>query len=186
MASGVIGACWLGLFAYWLYAARSAKAAAERLDWSERRRYVFPLVLGSIFLVQTFLGHGLDRRLLPDTAAMAGAGAGIAILGCATAIWARRTLGGNWSGAVTLKQGHTLVRRGPYRWVRNPIYTGVLIMVLGTVFTTGRVGDCIGLALIVAGLWIKLKFEEGFMLRQFPLEYPIYQRQVRALVPFLF
>jgi protein-S-isoprenylcysteine O-methyltransferase Ste14 len=67
----------------------------------------------------------------------------IGILVCAAgfvfALWARRTLGANWRGVVTLKKGHELIQRGPYRLIRNPIYTGVLMLVLGTGIVIGEV-----------------------------------------------
>ncbi len=52
--------------------------------------------------------------------------------GMAFAIWARAYLGGNWSSNVTVKVGHQLIRTGPYRWVRHPIYSGLIVAMIGT------------------------------------------------------
>ena len=62
---------------------------------------------------------------------------GVAAAGVAFAIWARHELGANWSGTVTIKEGHRLVRRGPYAVVRNPIYTGFVAATLGSAALVG-------------------------------------------------
>ena len=105
------------------------------------------------------------------------------MLGLLVTLWARWTLAGNWSSDVTFKQGHELIRRGPYRFVRHPIYTGLLMMCLGTAIEIGH-SRLAGL-LVAAAFWIKLKQEERLLLRHFPDEYPAYQKQVKAIVPFL-
>ena len=106
-------------------------------------------------------------------------------LGLLVAIWARRTLAGNWSSDVTFKQGHELVKAGPYRFVRHPIYTGLLLMCLGSALDIGRLRGWLGLVLVFVGFWIKLKQEETLMLQHFPDDYPAYRKQVKALVPFV-
>ena len=80
---------------------------------------------------------------------------------------ARAWLGGNWSAEVTLKQGHELVRDGPYALVRHPIYTGVLVALIGTAVAVGNGRAIIGLALVAAGFVRKLVIEERFMSEQF-------------------
>jgi len=112
-------------------------------------------------------------------------GALICVLGLFFTLWARRTLAGNWSSDVTFKQGHELIRIGPYQFVRHPIYTGLLTMCLGTAFEIGLLRCWLALPLMAAAFWLKLKQEERLMLRHFPNEYPGYQKQVKALVPFV-
>lgn len=112
-------------------------------------------------------------------------GAVVCVLGLYVTIWARRTLAGNWSSNVTFKQGHELVKAGPYRFVRHPIYTGLLVMCLGSAIEIGRLHCFLSLVVVGLGFWIKLKQEESLMLRHFPVEYPVYQKQVKALVPFV-
>jgi hypothetical protein len=92
---------------------------------------------------------------------------------------------GNWSATVTFKQGHELVQAGPYRFVRHPIYTGILLMILSSAIVQGRLQSWLGFLIMCAGFWIKLKQEESLMLRHFPDEYPAYRARVKALVPFL-
>ena len=112
-------------------------------------------------------------------------GALICASGLCFTIWARRILAGNWSSDVTFKQGHELVKTGPYRFVRHPIYTGLLTMCLGTAIEIGRLRCGLALPLMAAAFWIKLKQEERLMLRHFPDQYPAYQKHVKALIPYV-
>ena len=86
---------------------------------------------------------------------------------------------------MTFKHGHELIRRGPYRLVRHPIYTGLLVMALGTALDVGQLRCWLALPLMAAAFLIKLRQEEKLLLQHFPQEYPIYKRQVKALVPFV-
>ena len=95
------------------------------------------------------------------------------------------TLAANWSGDVTLKESHELIVRGPYQYVRHPIYTGLLTMVLATALSEGNLGAYCGALLIFAGTRVKMKIEEDLMLRHFPETYPGYQKRVKALIPFV-
>jgi hypothetical protein len=110
----------------------------------------------------------------------------ICLLGLALAIWSRIALAGNWSSTVTLKKGHELVERGPYRFMRHPIYSAILLMAAGTAATFDRLACWLGFLLLFLGFWIKLRQEERLMTLHFPAEYPGYKKRVRALVPYLF
>ena len=111
------------------------------------------------------------------------AGLALTIAGLALALWARVTLGGNWSGIVTFKENHELIRNGPYGHVRHPIYSAILLMVLGSALAIGTLGALVGLPLIGLGVWLKLRQEEALMTEHFPIEYPSYRSRVRALIP---
>ena len=86
---------------------------------------------------------------------------------------------------MTFKQDHEWIERGPYRFARHPIYTGMLLLCVGTALARGRLGAWVGVGLFCVGLWIKLRQEEALMLRHFPDEYPGYRKRVKALVPFV-
>ena len=133
------------------------------------------------------LAFAAATEFIGDAAHRLGAGNGrlVCALGLFVTLWARWTLAGNWSSDVTFKQGHELIRTGPYRLVRHPIYTGLLVMALGTALNVGQLRGWLALPLMAAAFWIKLKQEERLMLRHFPNEYPAYQKQVKALVPFV-
>ena len=110
-------------------------------------------------------------------------GAGVA--GVALAIWSRRVLGTNWSGAVRIIEGQHLVRTGLYAVVRNPIYTGIALSVFGTALVAGTIGGLLGFALVAASLWQKGRMEEQFLLAEFGEEYAAYQRDVKFMIPFI-
>ena len=105
--------------------------------------------------------------------------------GLGFAVWARRCLGRNWSGIVTVKQGHELIRSGPYALVRHPIYTGLLLAILGTASAIGEWRGLIAFVLITAGFVLKLRIEEDFISETFGEQYARYRAEVPALIPFI-
>jgi protein-S-isoprenylcysteine O-methyltransferase Ste14 len=94
-------------------------------------------------------------------------------------------LAGNWSGTVTLKKGHELVQSGPYALVRHPIYTGLLVALIGTAVAVDRWRAVAGLTLLMTGIAYKISVEERFMREQFGDAYARYRARVKALVPFV-
>lgn len=185
MTGKVIIACWIAFYAYWLLTAHDVKPPSVRQALARELIHRIPVLAAATILIMQVGVLGLGVRWLPPTPAVAAVGIAVTLLGLAAAVWARRTIGTNWSSAVMLKQGHELVQHGPYRWVRNPIYSSLLLMLLGTAIAVGRVRGVVALALALAGFWIKLRQEEALMLRQFPSEYADYRRRVKALIPFL-
>ncbi|HTZ47841.1 MAG TPA: isoprenylcysteine carboxylmethyltransferase family protein [Verrucomicrobiae bacterium] len=179
----LILACWVSVTLYWNLNARSAKAALEKQRSADRLARM-PVWLGFVLFIFAWafpIGPILVRHtMLSDSLAVA-----ICVLGAILAIWSRRTLGAEWSQDVELKQGHKLVDRGPYSFVRHPIYTAHLLLGLGTAIGSGRLIAFVGLASFVVGFWIKLNQEERLLLRSFPNEYPAYKARVKALIPFL-
>lgn len=102
--------------------------------------------------------------------------------GIASAIWARRHLGRNWSSRPSIKEGHELVTSGPYRFVRHPIYTGMLLALLGSVLAVNAIWVIIFLICIVVFI-ARIKTEEGYMMQLFPDQYPDYKKHTKALIP---
>ena len=137
--------------------------------------------------------HRVERRALQQLAVAAspprsplrfGGALALAAAGLAFTVWARVHLGRNWSGSVTLKEGHELILSGPYAWVRHPIYTGLLMALLGSAVACGELRAAIGLGVVAAAFVRKLRIEERFMRESFPQQYPRYCAQVPALIPF--
>jgi len=185
MTSGqLVSACWLVFLFYWIACARAVKRAAERQSLAGKLAHRVPLWVGIILLFFTKEAE-INHPFLPHTEVVQWLGAIICVPGVLLAIWARRTLADNWSADVEFKQGHKLVVRGPYQFVRHPIYTSLLVMALGTAIKSGQVAGVAGAGFFLVGFWIKLKQEERVMLRHFPEEYPAYKLRVKALVPFL-
>ena len=185
IAYSIVFWTWMIFIAYWIFNAMKVKAVAERQDWRASLVYKLPTLAGAIFLWRQKWPEPLNLVLTPQNDLTAVLGALLCVAGLLVAIWARRTLAGNWSSNVTFKQGHELIKNGPYRFVRHPIYTGLLLMCLGTALAGGRLHSWLGLVFMFIGFWIKLKGEEALMMRHFPDQYPAYRQQVKAVVPFI-
>jgi protein-S-isoprenylcysteine O-methyltransferase Ste14 len=126
---------------------------------------------------------GLKLRWLPENDWLRALGCLLALAGVAFAVRARQVLGENWSVAVQLKQGHELIERGPYRWVRHPIYSGLLLAFLGTAVLVGELRGLLALAIVAVSFWFKLQLEERWLGEQFGPAYADYRKRVKALVP---
>ena len=179
----LIGWLWSGWGLYWLLSALRNKATQRRESPASQLAHLLPLALGGA-LIAWPAGSALGWRLWPPSLTAYGIGVALVIAGLLFASWARVHLGSNWSGTVTIKQGHELIRSGPYAYVRHPIYTGLLAALLGTTVASGTVHAAVGLAIIAVALVRKSRVEEGFMREVFPDTYPRYSAEVPALVPF--
>lgn len=175
---------WAAWVIYWFVRARGNKPTAHRLNliW----RWATFILLVALWSVMRLFPEYFDRRLLPFSWTRTYFSLLLTFLGLAFTVWARRALGANWSANPTIKVGHELIQTGPYRWVRHPIYTGLLLAIFASFLSEAKVSQaCIFVCLAVL-LIVKLRIEEGLMLRQFPDAYPEYRRRTNALVPFLF
>jgi protein-S-isoprenylcysteine O-methyltransferase Ste14 len=171
----------------WLLGMLRTRQTVRRQTSSSRLWQLGIIVVGAWLVFGPATGNSwFDAMALRMTPAVSLTGFLITAAGIGFAIWARIQLGANWSGTVTLKEGHTLVRRGPYRFVRHPIYTGILLGFVGTAFTRGTVHSFVGIVISAFGYWLKAQTEEQFMIQQFGQDYLSYRHEVRALVPFLF
>ncbi|HAM51051.1 MAG TPA: hypothetical protein DCP92_10320 [Nitrospiraceae bacterium] len=182
--------CWAIFLIYWFLAAFSVKRTAEgrglrRWGW---RFPILAAVLLAIFIKKSrlFPKSAAEAILWQRTLAVGIASDLITLIGLIVALWARSTLGGNWSYDVVLKENHELIERGPYAYVRHPIYSGVLLMILGSAIISGRAGSFIVLAILFLGLWFKALQEEKLLAKHFPEVYPKYKQRVKAFIPFLF
>jgi len=177
---------WLLLALVWAVTAASAKRSLRRESTASRLYHLLLMTAVFALLFRPDLRSGqLGRRIVSSSAAIAYIGLGLTLFGAAFAIWARSTLGTNWSATVTVKENHAFVERGPYRLVRHPIYAGLLLAMLGTAVVYGEAGCFVALALAFVGWWLKARREEEFMTEQFGEDYRRYQRNVRQLIPFV-
>ncbi|HEX5279206.1 MAG TPA: isoprenylcysteine carboxylmethyltransferase family protein [Micropepsaceae bacterium] len=183
----IAGGLWLLFCLVWLIGSlRAKKTASRRALWTQMPWRVGIAVVLVALLVSRW-GHELLR---PGAATLASPTVGLiglvlCILGLAYAVWARIVIGTNWGMPMSLKENPQLVTSGPYAQVRHPIYSGVLLAMLGS-----------GLAI---SLWWFIFFavnagqflyaarkEEQLMLQTFPDSYPGYMRRTRMLIPFVF
>jgi protein-S-isoprenylcysteine O-methyltransferase Ste14 len=175
---------WWTWAAYWMLSALRNKATQRRESVGSRLAHLVPLAVGGALLAWANPAwSALAGRLWPPSPAADWIGVALVIAGLAFATWARVHLGSNWSGTVTVKQGHELIRSGPYALVRHPIYTGLITALFGTTIALGTVHAAIGFAIIVVSLVRKSRAEEEFMRATFPGEYQHYSAQVPALIP---
>jgi protein-S-isoprenylcysteine O-methyltransferase Ste14 len=180
-------AVWLVFILVWLIAALRTKQTQERAPLGLRLQYTIPIIVASylMFTNNPALGQ-LHLRVIPRSAALEGIGLFLTIAGIAFAVWARFYIGQNWSGAVTVKVGHELIRSGPYSLVRHPIYSGILLALIGTALARGKAAGVIAIPLFYIGFWIKSRMEEELMRKTFGEQYVEYSRTTGALVPKFF
>ncbi|TAK57991.1 isoprenylcysteine carboxylmethyltransferase family protein, partial [Patescibacteria group bacterium] len=112
-------------------------------------------------------------------------GVALVFLGFLIAIWARSYLGRNWNSSPKIKHDHELVTSGPYHLVRHPIYTGILLMLLGSAITFGNLWTIAFIFYCIFYIY-KLKVEEVLMESQFQGEYLEYKKRTKMLIPYVF
>jgi len=177
-------AAWVVFLAYWLISARQLKAVKRREPYGERAVYLLLMVSAYSSVFNKALSVGwLGRRFVPDSARIAAVGAAITFAGIALAIWARRHLGQNWSATVTLKEGHELIRSGPYGRIRHPIYTGMLLAFAGTALTLGEYRGLLGLAIAASTFFFKAKKEERYLVQEFGERFQEHLRHTGMFLP---
>jgi protein-S-isoprenylcysteine O-methyltransferase Ste14 len=180
----LIPALWLAWIVYWAIAARDAKTTQRVESPASRASHIVPLIIAGWLLgTRSALGGFLAGQIVSPGTATDAVAVLLVAAGLAFAVWARVCLGRNWSGVVTLKQDHELVRSGPYRFVRHPIYTGLLIAFLGSALARNEWRALLAVALVWLAFWRKLKIEEGWMIEQFGDAYVRYRAEVPALIP---
>jgi protein-S-isoprenylcysteine O-methyltransferase Ste14 len=176
-------ALWWSWVAYWIFSSFRVRPTKRAQPAAARALYLAEWFLAFALLSwHGFRAGWLGARIVPPTHALFFAGAAITAAGLGFSVWARIHLGEYWSGTITLKEGHRLIRSGPYALVRHPIYTGILFGMLGTAIALDQVRGLLAFAVLFASLWRKLRTEEKWMTGEFGEEYRQYQREVRALL----
>ena len=182
----LIAGMWLVWGAFWAAAAFRTKPTRWRESIGSRASHVILLLAAAVLLVKPrWLPPVLLERFVPAVNLLPVLGTIMVAAGLGFALWARAHLGRNWSGIITVKEGHTLVRTGPYRVVRHPIYTGLLIALIGTAAAIGEWRGVLALVCALVGFLRKIQVEETRMSENFP-EYAQYRRQTAALFPLLY
>lgn len=184
----LIGFVWIAWLLYWWLASLRTKTTKRSEPLTSRLSHVIPLMIGGILIGTENVPSWawLSIRLLPRGIAQYWIGATLLLLGLGFTVWARRHLATNWSAAVTVKHDHELVRTGPYRWVRHPIYTGLLVALFGSAVARGEMRGLLGIAIVTGALVRKLQLEERLMREAFQDEYARYSAEVPALIPLLY
>ena len=177
---------WLIFTLYWLWGWRRVKGAQRKEPMLPRLlKYWLPLVIAILLIGpgDWYGGTWLGTRMYAGSDAAAVLGALLTMLGVAFACWARYVLGRNWSSVVQVKEDHELIQSGPYRWVRHPIYTGLLLAFFGTAMAIGEWRGAICVVIVAVSFWFKLKLEERWMRENFGAAYERYMQRTKALIP---
>ena len=187
VAEWVVPICWVTFGVVWLVGAFSAKPAAARLSGWRRSWYWIAMAMLALVLLPTRRATGQMNIILWSVSLAIVVIADVAtVVGLAIAIWSRVALGVYWSGNVVVKEAHVIIDHGPYRFVRHPIYSGVLLMLLGTALVSGRLVGLLLFVVAFACLIVKARLEERLLSEHFPVEYASYKARVkRTLVPWL-
>jgi protein-S-isoprenylcysteine O-methyltransferase Ste14 len=130
--------CWWLFIIIWLISAFSVKPAKERQDWGGKFFTFVFLTVMFLLLAGEIRWFGINSRIWPYDKPLLYLAYTLTLAGLAILVWSRLSLGTNWSATVTFRDGHELVERGPYRFVRHPMYTGMMLMVAGTAVVLGN------------------------------------------------
>jgi len=172
-----IAVAWILFWVYWLVSALGAKEGRA----SRRRIPLNGLSALSVFLLLRVFRGG---SLAVSSPVLGAIGAVLFASGIALAIWARVHLGRNWGMPMSQKAEPELVTSGPYRFVRHPIYSGLLAALLGTALATNLFGLII--VVVLGGyFYYSASVEEKNLIATFPAAYPAYRTTTKMLIPFV-
>jgi protein-S-isoprenylcysteine O-methyltransferase Ste14 len=185
--SMLIPALWIGWLIYWALESLRTRAVRSQESFFSGLSHTLPLAIGAWMLASPrWLPAWLSGPVYPRSLLTYWVGVAILVAGLAFSVWARRHLAGWWSSLVTLKEGHQLIRSGPYQWTRHPIYTGLMLGMLGTAVALAEWRGFLAAALMTAALLRKIGIEERVLREAFPGDYDRYRAEVPALVPFIY
>jgi protein-S-isoprenylcysteine O-methyltransferase Ste14 len=187
----IVGLLWIAFVLCWLILGQFNKRASRSARWTGWGARL--VIIAGVLVVMSFQRHAgagwaaAVRRAAPLHPGILAqwAGVGLCLVGFGFAFWARVHLGRNWGMPMSLRQGHELVTSGPYAYVRHPIYSGIMLAMIGSALAVGL----LWLALFVlyfAYFLFSARTEEKMMLAQFPGAYPAYRRRTKMLIPFVF
>lgn len=175
---------WYVFGVYWAITWLRVKPTKAKEKSADRLLTVAIVAVGFCLLFKKWTAIGpLGARFVPENAGIMWLGVAVTWAGVMVAIWARYSLGVYWSARVTLKQGHQLVRSGPYAFVRHPIYTGMFLAALGTALVVGEWRGILAVVLLIMAHARKAFREESLLTREFGEEYTNYRRSTGFLFP---
>lgn len=180
----IIVLSWALFCGYWAVSSLAAKMSTGRIARVRRYLPVLLLLPAVSLAMLAFESEKFPHHGSPGIGLRI-AGTVLCGLGVAIAIWARTCLGDNWGMPMTRREAPQLVTKGPYACVRHPIYTGILLGIVGTSLATSP-GMLLGwTAAAFLYFWISSIKEEQDMLRAFPEQYRAYMSRTRRLIPFI-
>jgi protein-S-isoprenylcysteine O-methyltransferase Ste14 len=178
----VFGLVWAAVALRWAAPSKGVQTTGEFPLYRLLRLVVLATTFALLFWDRTAVGI-LGRRFVPPIPALAAMGFALALIGLAIALWARIHLGQYWSDKVVLKVDHQLVRTGPYSYMRHPIYSGVLLAVLGTALVLGEWRGLLAFVILLTNYAIKAKKEEQILAARFSEEFREHESRAGFLLP---
>jgi len=171
---------------YWLLPTMRTRTQAAKRQASVifRLLHISIMTAGFVILLYSPVGF-LAQRFVPDGIVPKVLGMVVLFLGLGFTVWARVHLGQYWSESVQIKADHKLIKTGPYKIVRHPVYTGVLVACLGTALVMGRINAWFAIVLILVSFLMKIWKEEKFLIEEFSQTYLQYKKEIKALIPFI-
>jgi protein-S-isoprenylcysteine O-methyltransferase Ste14 len=176
----VIGISWAVFWIYWIAVSLGVKAGRSRWTRFAGVRVAAILIILLLLRLRVLKGHTVTHDPW-----LQGIGLGIFLLGLALAVWARVYIGRNWGMPMSEKVDPELVTTGPYRTIRHPIYSGIILAMVGTTVAVS-VYWLIAVVLLGAYFVYSAVMEERYMAGLFPDAYPRYKQSTKMLIPFIF
>jgi protein-S-isoprenylcysteine O-methyltransferase Ste14 len=176
----VIGVVWVVFWIYWIAASAGVKAGRTR--WA---RFAGIRVAGVLIVLLLLRLRVLKGHAVTDDPWLQGIGLAVFLLGLALAVWARVYLGRNWGMPMSEKVDPELVTTGPYSTIRHPIYSGIILAMIGTTIAVSLYW-LIAVVLLGAYFSYSAVMEERYMAGLFPDAYPRYKQSTKMLIPFIF
>jgi protein-S-isoprenylcysteine O-methyltransferase Ste14 len=175
---------WIVFAVYWAIGAFKTRRTAKKESFAARYGVMFFEVIGFALIFDEDAGVGvLGRRVFHHIPAIAVSGVVLLWAGIALALWARWHLGQYWSGRITIKEDHKLIRTGPYARLRHPIYSGLELAAIGSALAIDRWRGVVGVCVIILGFWIKARREEAMLTAQFGADFQEHRRHTGFLFP---
>jgi protein-S-isoprenylcysteine O-methyltransferase Ste14 len=178
LVSGVI---WGAFLVYW---SAQARAPTPTVKAETRRSSLKHVAWRELGLLLLFLPvPSLNRVVLPNGQLHPFVGLGVQLLGAWFYLYAKRYLGRQWSGSISIKTDHQLITSGPYRRIRHPMYTGMITMALGTAIVSTRLHALLGAVLVAVSYVIKIGIEEVWLSAHFGAAHEEWRRHSWKLLP---
>jgi protein-S-isoprenylcysteine O-methyltransferase Ste14 len=175
----VIFAGWIAFWIYWLVASIGVKVG--QTQWTRFAGIRVGVILIVLLLLRA---KAVRQHAATNDPWLEGIGLAVFLLGLALAIWARVYLGRNWGMPMSQKADPELVTTGPYRSIRHPIYSGIILAMIGTTIAVSLYW-LVAVVLLGAYFIYSATVEERFMSGSFPDSYPEYKRSTKMLIPFI-
>ena len=176
--------CFIVLFSFWIITAFSTKKTTYKAGGWILRLIFYGVIILVIYLQNSVSFFSIS--LWPNSFIIEIIADVVTVVGLFIMLWARVVLGRNWSANIVLKENHSLITNGPYAYVRHPIYSGLILMVLGVTLYVNTIILAVFFVSFFFGAYYKARKEEKILITIFPDTYSEYKLNVKTLIPFIF